>query len=84
MFSYPGRTGPDPGGFSQLWNTSTGKTSWETGWSVLPGLQGQGIAVRATLLAIDKAREEGKYRFFHAFPRVDNAPSNGVCRKAGV
>ena len=25
----------------------------------------------------------GKHRFVHAFPSVDNAPSNAICRKAG-
>src|SRR5205823_11813740 len=37
----------------------------------------------ATEQAIELAREEGKHRFLHAFPSVDNAPSNAICRKLG-
>jgi RimJ/RimL family protein N-acetyltransferase len=58
-------------------------TVWETGWSVLPEFQGRGIAGEATRLAIEAARDEGKHRWFHAFPSVDNAPSNAICRKLG-
>jgi RimJ/RimL family protein N-acetyltransferase len=57
--------------------------AWETGWSVLPEYQGQGIAGRATLAVIEQARAAGKHRFLCAFPSVDNGPSNAVCRKAG-
>jgi RimJ/RimL family protein N-acetyltransferase len=58
-------------------------TVWETGWSVLPEFQGRGIAGEATSLAIEAARAEGKHRYFHAYPSVDNAPSNAICRKLG-
>jgi hypothetical protein len=37
----------------------------------------------ATALAIAVARSERKHRFLHAFPSVDNAPSNAICRKLG-
>jgi RimJ/RimL family protein N-acetyltransferase len=30
---------------------------------------------------IELARGEGVHRFIHAFPSVDNAPSNAICRK---
>jgi RimJ/RimL family protein N-acetyltransferase len=56
---------------------------YETGWSVLPGFQGRGIATKATGLVIERARLENRYRFLHAFPAVDNAPSNAICRKLG-
>jgi RimJ/RimL family protein N-acetyltransferase len=56
---------------------------WETGWSVLPEFQGRGIATLAIAEAMRKAREEGKHRFVHAYPSVDNAASNAICRKAG-
>ncbi len=56
---------------------------YETGWSVLPGFQGRGIATSATIAVADAARAEHKHRYLHAFPSVDNGPSNGVCRKAG-
>ena len=60
-----------------------GETVYEMGWSVLPAFQGQGIAGRATALALDAARAAGGPRFVHASPDVDNAPSNAICRKAG-
>ena len=60
-----------------------GDTVWETGWSVLPEFQGQGIATRATVLVVARAAAEGLHRSIHAFPSVDNGPSNAVCRKAG-
>ena len=56
---------------------------WETGWSVLPEFQGQGIATQATILILQRARAEAKHRFIHAYPSVDNGPSNAICRKAG-
>ena len=32
---------------------------------------------------IELAKEDGKHRFMHAFPSVDNPPSNAICRKLG-
>ena len=60
-----------------------GQPVWETGWAVLPEFQGQGLATRATAAVVAAARAEGKYRFLHAFPSVDNGPSNAICRQAG-
>lgn len=60
-----------------------GKQVWETGWSVLPEFQGQGIATRATAILAERARADGKHRSMHAFPSVDNLPSNAICRKLG-
>jgi RimJ/RimL family protein N-acetyltransferase len=60
-----------------------GQQIWETGWSVLPEFQGQGIATQATKIVVERARAEKKHRFLHAFPSVNNAPSNAICRKAG-
>lgn len=56
---------------------------YEIGWSVVPEHQGRGIAARATAAAIEHARSEGKHRFIHAFPGVENAASNAICRKLG-
>ena len=56
---------------------------WEAGWSVLPAFQGQGLATRATVEIIRRARAENAYQFMHAFPSVENGASNAVCRKAG-
>ena len=60
-----------------------GQQVWEVGWSVLPEFQGQGLATRATALAVASARTEGTHRFMHAYPSVDNTPSNALCRKLG-
>jgi RimJ/RimL family protein N-acetyltransferase len=60
-----------------------GQVDWETGWGVLPEFQGRGIATRATLLTLELARQNGRHRYIHAFPAVENAASNAVCRKAG-
>lgn len=60
-----------------------GDTVWETGYSVLPQFQGQGIATRATVLCVAQATGERIHPSIHAFPSVANGPSNGVCRKAG-
>ena len=60
-----------------------GQMVWESGWRILPEYQGKGIATRALALAMERARTEGKYRFVHAFPSPENAPSNAICRKMG-
>lgn len=56
---------------------------YEMGWSVVPEWQGRGISTRAVRLALAHATVERVARYVHAYPSVDNAPSNGVCRSAG-
>ncbi|MFB7371667.1 GNAT family N-acetyltransferase [Streptomyces sp. NPDC056222] len=56
---------------------------YETGWTVLPGFQGRGVATAATRAVAELARAARSHRFLHAFPSTDNGPSNAVCRKAG-
>jgi RimJ/RimL family protein N-acetyltransferase len=60
-----------------------GQKVWETGWSVLPEFQGQGIATQAMAAVVERARAERKHRYMLAYPSVDNAPSNAICRKLG-
>jgi RimJ/RimL family protein N-acetyltransferase len=60
-----------------------GQRVWETGWSVLPEFQGRGVATRATVAVVERARAEGKHQFIHAFPSVNNGPSNAISRKLG-
>lgn len=60
-----------------------GEEIYEMGWQVLPAFQGRGIASAAVAQAIALARSDGKHRFVHAFPSVDNLPSNAVCLKSG-
>ena len=56
---------------------------YEVGWMVMPEFQGRGLAVAATAQAIELAKRASMHRFMHAFPNVDNAPSNAICRKLG-
>jgi RimJ/RimL family protein N-acetyltransferase len=79
--------GPEatPAGWVGYWESEVrGATQWEIGWSVLPAFQGRGLATRGSELAIARAAAEGRYRFIHAWPSVDNAPSNAVCRRLGM
>ncbi|MFD7324977.1 GNAT family N-acetyltransferase [Streptomyces sp. NPDC059875] len=64
-------------------HTSDEEPVYETGWTVLPGFQGRGVATAATRAVAELAHAEGTHRFLHAFPSTDNGPSNAVCRKAG-
>jgi RimJ/RimL family protein N-acetyltransferase len=68
------------GYWERVWR---GGDVYEIGWSVLPAFQGHGIASAATSLAIEALEAEAKHRYLHAFPSVENAPSNGICRKLG-
>jgi RimJ/RimL family protein N-acetyltransferase len=75
---------PGPVGSVGYWDTEwRDETVYEMGWKVLPAFQGRGLAVAATLAAIGLAGADGRHRWAHAYPKVDNAPSNAVCRKAG-
>ena len=75
---------PDPIGSVGYWEKEwLGQTVYEMGWKILPGYQGRGLAVGATVAAIGLAATEGRHRYAHAFPGVGNAASNAVCRKAG-
>jgi RimJ/RimL family protein N-acetyltransferase len=56
---------------------------YEVGWMVVPEFQGRGIAVAATAQVIEIAKHDDMHRFMHAFPSIDNAPSNVICRRLG-
>ncbi|MCC9310484.1 GNAT family N-acetyltransferase [Kitasatospora sp. RB6PN24] len=75
-----GETAGSIGFWEHEWN---GVMVWEAGWSVLPEFQGRGVAAAAARAAADAARALGTHRCLHAFPSVDHAASNAVCRKAG-
>jgi RimJ/RimL family protein N-acetyltransferase len=76
-------TGEAVGSVGYWERTWRGEQVYEVGWSVIPAFQGRGIAGAATAQAIGMARAARKHRFLHAFPSVDNAPSNAICRKLG-
>ena len=60
-----------------------GQDVYEIGWSVIPAFQGRGLATAATAQALELARSENDRRFVHAYPSVENGPSNAICRKLG-
>jgi RimJ/RimL family protein N-acetyltransferase len=60
-----------------------GEQVYEMGWGVVPEFQGRGIASAMVAQAIELARATNRRAAVHAFPSVDNAPSNAVCGKAG-
>jgi RimJ/RimL family protein N-acetyltransferase len=76
-------TGEAVGSVGYWERTWHGEQVYEAGWMVLPQYQGRGIASAATAQAIARARADGKHRFLHAFPGVDNPPSNAVCQRLG-
>jgi RimJ/RimL family protein N-acetyltransferase len=74
----------EPVGMIGYWEkTWQGELVWETGWSVFPEFQGRGIAKAATSQLIERLLLENRHQFLHAFPSVDNPPSNGICRGLG-
>jgi len=60
-----------------------GRDVFEIGWSILPAFQRRGVASAGTAAVLQLARAEPDPRDVHAFPSVDNGPSNGICRKLG-
>jgi len=75
---------PDPVGSVGYWEREwNGEAVYETGWKVLPAFQGRGLAVAATVASLSRAAAQGRHRWMHAFPKVSNDASNGVCRRAG-
>lgn len=60
-----------------------GQLIWEGGWRIVPDFQGKGIASKAIAFIIERARAERKHRYLHAFPSIQNDPSNAICRKMG-
>ena len=60
-----------------------GEQVYEMGWSVVPEFQGRGIGFAMVAQAVEIARATKRRAAVHAFPSVDNPPSNAICRKAG-
>ena len=71
----------EPVGSVGFWER--GDDAYEVGWSVLPAAQGRGYATAAMRLLLDVIRAEGDRRYVHAYPSVENGPSNAICRKLG-
>jgi RimJ/RimL family protein N-acetyltransferase len=62
------------------WN---GRRINEIGWMILSKFQGRGLGTAAVRRTLERARSERRWDLIHAFPHVDNGPSNGICRKLG-
>jgi RimJ/RimL family protein N-acetyltransferase len=74
----------DDAGWVGYWEREwRGEHVFEMGWSVLPDFHGRGVATAATRQLIDIARAERSLRFVHAYPSIDNSPSNAICRRLG-
>ena len=73
-----------PAGSVNFWDREwNGEKVYEMGWGVVPEFQGRGIGSAAVALAVELARATKRRPAIHAFPSVDNLPSNSICRKAG-
>lgn len=57
--------------------------AYESGWSVATAYQGRGFASRGLSACLKHAAEHGDRDLLVAFPRVDNAASNSLCRALG-
>lgn len=60
-----------------------GEPAFETGWSVETAHQGQGIATAALAAVLADAARRDPQLPVYAYPRLENAASNAICRKAG-
>ena len=76
-------TGESVGSVGYWERESHERQVWETGWMVLPEFQGRGIATIATAQVIELLQAARERQYLYAFPSVDNAPSNAICRKLG-
>jgi RimJ/RimL family protein N-acetyltransferase len=75
---------PEPAGSVGYWERVwRDENVYEMGWKILPEYQGRGIATAAIRAAAEHARARRRHRYAHAFPSVENGPSNAICRKAG-
>jgi RimJ/RimL family protein N-acetyltransferase len=71
-----------PAGWVGYWEREwQGEPIYETGWFVLPACQGRGLATAAMRRLIPLVPADR--RSLGAFPHVENAASNAVCRKLG-
>lgn len=77
--------GSDGAGAVGYWEKEWRDTTvWEVGWLVLPEHQGKGLATAGMRLLLEIIRRDPVvHRYVHAFPSVDNAASNAICRKLG-
>jgi RimJ/RimL family protein N-acetyltransferase len=82
MFTILSRTAPagNVGYWESEWK---GQAGWEVGWFVVPEYQRCGIATAGTKLVVELLTKLKRHKFVFAFPSVENAPSNAICKKLG-
>lgn len=84
MFAVGLAPGGDLAGSVGYWDRAwRNEVVYEIGWMILPEFQGRGVAGAAAEAAAAQARAETRHRFLHAFPSVDNPPSNAICQRLG-
>jgi RimJ/RimL family protein N-acetyltransferase len=73
-----------PAGSIGIWESDhEGEKIHEMGWTILPEFQGRGLATEAGRLIMERARAQPSISAVYAFPGIDNAASNAICRKLG-
>lgn len=73
-----------PAGWVGYWESAWEDVPvWECGWHVLPEFQGAGVASAAMTQVIAEVRARETHDALHAFPSVDNVPSNRLCARLG-
>lgn len=74
-----------PVGSVGYWKTEhAGEAVYEAGWSVATEFQGRGAAAAALIACLHDAADQRDRSMLFAFPRIDNAASNALCRRAGL
>lgn len=77
-------TDDDKAGSIGYWeHAEADETVWETGWAILPEFHRRGLATAAVVEIAKVAAAAGRHRTLHAYPAVENAASNALCRKVG-
>lgn len=71
------------GSVGYWWHEASDTPSLETGWSVLREHQGRGIATRAMEICLELVAAGTDQPAIHAYPTVENAASNALCRRLG-
>jgi RimJ/RimL family protein N-acetyltransferase len=67
------------------WKTThAGADVLEAGWGVATEFQGHGVARAALIACLADATRFGERDLLYAFPRIDNAASNALCRTVGM
>jgi RimJ/RimL family protein N-acetyltransferase len=75
---------PDVVGNIGYWDkTWRDELVYETGWMIFPAYQGRGLASEALTMLLARLPGEHGRRYLHAYPSVENGPSNAICRKHG-